>query len=286
MGIYRKEYMIVKGQLARWKGNVPILMAFGMEVILFIDYLWMYTAFGLNNGTKITPCVLFLLFRDGTIGVNLAKIMVYLGIVLILSEVPFIDEATPYLMARSKRGAWWRGECLYIWTATFLYMTFLTVISILIVFPTITWNELWGSTIASILKGSNIEIPAEVVMVFYPSATLGMTFVSGWISMAVLGHMAYAVSLGTNKRILGLAVMVFFVLLDPIVKWLGIGDKRWMFLFSPVSWSSISNWKMVNSQAPMEVPYIFCAYAALIIICMIVIALAGKKKLIDVITLQ
>lgn len=261
-------------------------MAFGMEVIMLIDYLCIYTAIGLNNGTKITPCVLLLLFQDGTMGVNLAKVMVYLGIILILSEIPFIDETTPYLMTRSKRDAWWRGECLYIWTATFLYMVFLTVVSILIVLPTVTWNELWGSTIASILKNSSVPIPVEVVMVFYPSATLGMTFITGWVSMAVLGHIAYAVSLSTNKRILGLAVMVFFVLLDPIVKWIGIGDKRWIFRLSPISWSSIPNWKMVNSQAPMEVPYIFGAYAVIIIACMIVIALACKKKQIDVVALQ
>lgn len=287
MGICRKERMIVKGQLIKWKGNVPILMAFGMEIILLIQYLWGYTEIGLKSGTKITPCVLFLLFQDGTIGVNLAKVMVYLGAVLILSEAPFMDEVSPYVIMRSKRSAWWKGECLYIWLATFLYMAFLVIISILIVLPTVTWNGLWGSTIAHILKNSNIPISTEIVKVFYPSATLGMTFLSGWISMVFLGHLAYAVSLSTNKKILGLLAMIFFVLLDPVVKWLGFGmDNQWMFRFSPISWSSIANWKMVNSQAPMEIPYIVGVYTALIIGCMIIIAWASKRKQIEVISLQ
>ena len=286
MGICRKERLIVKGQLVRWGRNLQVIMAFGMEAILLIQYLWQYTEFGLVNGTKITPCVLFFLFRDGSMGVNLAKVMVYLGVVLLLSDAPFMDESTPYVIARSKRGAWWRGECLYIWTATFLYMLFLTVVSILIVSPTITWNELWGSTIVQAVQISS-GIPEEIVKVFYPSFTLVMTFLAGWLSMSLLGHVTYAINLITNKNVFGIGTMVFFIMLDPIVNWLGYGQpNRWMYYISPVSWSSMEHWKMVSSQSPLETEYVFGMCLVLLVICTAVIALASRRKQIDVSALQ
>lgn len=287
MGICRKERMIAKGQLARWKSSAPVFMAFGMELILVVKYLWIYTEWGLRSGTKITPCVLAFLFKDGTIGINLAKVMVYLGIVLVLSEAPFMDEVTPYIIVRSKRGVWWRGECLYIWVATLLYMLFITIVSIFTVLPTVTWTGLWGSTVAEIVKDGNMDISHEIVKVFYPSAVLGITFISGWISMVMLGHVAYAVSLATQKRIFGLGAIVFLVLLDPIVKWLGaMSEYRWMYWISPISWSSMENWNMVNVRAPMEVSYIFSVYAGIIIVCTIVIAFSARRKQIDVVSLQ
>ena len=42
--------------------------------------------------------------------------MIYLGFVVLLSDVPFMDEGNAICNARSKRGAWWRGECIiYGW---------------------------------------------------------------------------------------------------------------------------------------------------------------------------
>lgn len=291
MGLYRKELLVTKGQLARWKGNVQIFVALGMEIVLLIEYLWGCNDFGMKYGTKITPCVLVLLFQSGTIGVNLPKVMIYLGFVVLLSDVPFMDESTPYVIARSKRGAWWRGECIYIWAASFLYMVFITVMSIFIVLPTITWNGLWGSTIVESLKSSGaavgLRLNPQIVQVFYPSATLWLTFLAGWLSMSLLGHMAYAINLVINKKVAGIAAMVFFILLDPIIGWLGIGSaNHWMHQLSPVSWSSMEYWKLVSSQAPLKTGYVFSMYGVLIVVCVIVIAVAGRRKTIEVNALQ
>lgn len=291
MGLCRKELLVTKGQLARWKGNIQIFVALGMEVILLIEYLWGCTDFGIRYGTKITPCVLIFLFQSGSIGVNLPKVMIYLGFVVLLSDVPFMDEATPYVMTRSKRGAWWRGECIYIWMASFLYMAFITIVSILLVLPTVTWNGLWGSTIVEAVKSSGaaigLRVEASIVQVFYPSATLWLTFLAGWLSMSLLGHMAYAINLLINKKVAGIAVMVFFILLDPIIGWLGVGSaNHWMHPLSPVSWSSMEYWKLVSSQAPLETGYVFRMYGVLIVLCVIVIAIAARRKQIEVDALQ
>ena len=87
--------------------------------------------------------------------------------------------------------------------------------------------------------------------------------------------------------IFGIATMVFFILLDPIIGWLGIGSaNHWMHPLSPVSWSSMEYWKLVSSQAPLETGYVFRMYGVLIVFCVIVIAIAARRKQIEVDALQ
>lgn len=105
--------------------------------------------------------------------------------------------------------------------------------------------------------------------------------------MSLLGHMAYAINLLINKKVAGIAVMVFFILLDPIIGWLGVGSaNHWMHPLSPVSWSSMEYWKLVSSQAPLETGYVFRMYGVLIVLCVIVIAIAARRKQIEVDALQ
>ena len=45
-------------------------------------------------------------------------------------------------------------------------------------------------------------------------------------------------------------------------------------------------WKLVSSQAPLETGYVFRMYGVLIVLCVIVIAIAARRKQIEVDALQ
>lgn len=151
---------------------------------------------------------------------------------------------------------------------------------------------LWGSTAvhgvrAGMIPNVNMDIPVKLIRTFYPSAILLLTFMAGWLSMVLLGHLAYALNLLTNQKVYGIGAMVFLVMMDPIVNWLAFGPTRiWWYRVSPVTWSSMRHWKMVGLDSPLETGYVFIMYGILIVVMTVFVAMGSRKKQVDVNSLQ
>lgn len=57
--------------------------------------------------------------------------MLFLGVVLLFCDAPFIEDEQPYIMLRSGRRIWFIGQMLYIVVASVLYLIVLYFISVL-----------------------------------------------------------------------------------------------------------------------------------------------------------
>ena len=98
-----------------------------------------------------------------------------------------------------------------------------------------------------------------------------MTFGIAWLSFTGIGFLIYAVNQLSGKYRLGSIVASFFVLLDPVVRWIVL-QAYWMYYVSPVSWSSIEHWKILGMERPLNQNIIIPAN---VIICIVLFVIAG-----------
>ena len=176
MEIYRIACLVAKSNFMRWKKDGRILLTFLLMIVLMIRYFSGLSSFGIKYHTKITPFLLSVVFADCDITNGLLKILVCFGWVCLLCDVPVRDPFLTYIVLRSGRKGWWLGENIYICASAFGYTVFLSVIPALILLPSVSLHEFWGSTITQILKSDeyqvlylgNLVLPRRVISIIYP----------------------------------------------------------------------------------------------------------------------
>ena len=83
-----------------------------------------------RQGKTITPFVLPIVFAEAENSNGLLKVLIYLGCVMLFCNAPFLNNQKPYMILRCKRKGWYLGENMYVWLAAFLYMLFISLISL------------------------------------------------------------------------------------------------------------------------------------------------------------
>lgn len=273
MGIYRTAFFVAKSNFMRWKKDGRVLLTFLLMIVLMIRYFSGLSSFGIKYHTKITPFLLAVVFTDCDITNGLLKILVCFGWICLLCDVPVRDPFLTYTVLRSGRKGWWLGENIYICLAAFFYTVFLMVVPALILLPSISLSEFWGSTIAQILQSreyqiqylGNLVLPQKVIAMIYPYGSQILSFLAVWLQFWFLGMVMYSINFCCKNNTLGVAVAVFLILLDPVVAYCGeFMSTKWMYRFSPVNWSSIENWTIVGQTQPISMTYAYGMYAAMI----------------------
>lgn len=273
MGIYKTSFLVAKSNFMRWKKDGRIFLTFLLMIVLMIRYFSGLSSFGIKYHTKITPFLLSVVLTDCDIANGLLKILVCLGWVCLICDVPVRDPFLTYTILRTGRKGWWLGENIYICTAAFLYTAFLSVVPVLIMIPSLSVNELWGSTITQILQSNeyqaeylgNLMLPRKVIAMIYPYGAQILSFFAAWLQFWFLGMVMYSINFCCKNNTLGIAAVVFLILLDPVVAYCGAYmSTKWMYQFSPVNWSSIENWTIVGQTQPISMTYVYGMYAFLI----------------------
>lgn len=130
----------------------PRLWALLILCLLCFDrYLAPITALAADEGLRIgwTGLTVFLL-NDSWLSV-----MVTLGLLMLLFDVPRTDAAQKYLLLRSGRSAWVRGQILYIMTVTALYMLALGLILLAWIAPWLDRSVGWSPVIERFADGAD-----------------------------------------------------------------------------------------------------------------------------------
>lgn len=243
-------------------------------IILLIRYLWGIDRYGIAYGTKTTPWLLSVLYTDGEISNGLLKMLLYLGVIAVFCDAPFYSEQTQYEVIRSGKKAWYQGKLTYIWIVSFLYPFFLSLVAWGIVLPTVTYTDFWGGTMRDFSRlllrtrtaVGNLAIPREIIKTIYPWSAHLLTFLISGCSNVFLGYLIYFLNLITSKNGWGVAAAAFVVMLDPVVCYFGIGNYKWMYRYSPISWSSIEHWTIFGSNHALSMGYAFGGYLILILL--------------------
>ena len=85
-------------------------------------------------------------------------------LVLLFADMPFVSQATPYWLIRSKRRIWLMGQVVYVVLATIIYNLFLLIVLGIMAAPFSFVGNVWSKTAAMLGYGGgeSITVPVSV----------------------------------------------------------------------------------------------------------------------------
>ena len=150
-GILKRSVSIMMTNFLKWKHDYRVWFVFLMEGFLVGQSMSGLIRYALFMKKTVTPFLLPFLFFDASIANGLLKVMVYFGVIVLFCNAPFCDTTLYSVIARSKKKAWWLGNCFYIMVASAVYLLYFCLICAVISIPVITFKPFWGSVVQSIL---------------------------------------------------------------------------------------------------------------------------------------
>lgn len=121
-GILKRSVSIMMTNFLKWKHDYRVWFVFLMEGFLVGQSMSGLIRYALSMKKTVTPFLLPFLFFDASIANGLLKVMVYFGVIVLFCNAPFCDTTLYSVIARSKKKAWWLGNCLYIMVASVVYL--------------------------------------------------------------------------------------------------------------------------------------------------------------------
>ena len=144
-----------------WKGNPRIVLTFSLAFILCFLLTDKAVRFSYEYSTIMQIAEPFV----WTFGDSNSILIASLLLILLFSDMPFLGVGVPYYLMRTNRIKWMAGQVLYICLATFLYMSFVLVSSIVIcaknAFPGNMWSET-GAILGYSPAGKAVALPSTV----------------------------------------------------------------------------------------------------------------------------
>lgn len=283
----RQIFGVTHMLLGRNKKDGRVIMVFILTAILLVRYLFGICQFGLEYDMVTTPFLLPVLFADATVSNGLVKILLYLAVLCLFCEAPFWEPWGRNVLVRCSKVAWWLGICLFMWIVSVVYLLFLAVGAALVVSLVASLSDLWGGVLRTFVESpmetadysGNLVIPGEIIQLILPSAAEFLTFIAAWLSFVLIGHIVCFFNVLTNKKTIGMIAAALVIMTDPVVRYFGFSKKyQFLYLFSPISWSSIENWTILGYGHPISPVYTLGMYVALIAVLGILIVLVGARR--------
>lgn len=246
-----------------------------MAVFVWNSYLPILSLVGLL-GVKTNPLI-FTFFSDDVV----KQRILYLGIVFLFSDAPFMDKTQPYVIIRSKRTAWGIGQILHIIIFSAIAFMALMLFSVLILLPDSSFmTDGWGKLVTTLSQtnaGTLVNAQfgaAESVITYYsPLQAFSLCFLLNWCMTSFLGLLIFALDLIFNKPVALIAggSVVFF---DMFV----YNSFSFKYLyFSPLSLARLSNLDNRGVSTYPSLTYAFCYFAVAMAILSVLIIIAVKK---------
>lgn len=92
-------------------------------------------------------------------------------LILLFADMPFISQATPYWLVRTKRKVWLAGQIIYVILATVIYNIFLAVMLGIMGAPFSFTGNVWSETAAMLGYGGGESITVPVSIKTMESST-------------------------------------------------------------------------------------------------------------------
>lgn len=145
----------------RWKGNVRVVTAFLLDFILCYLLTDKAVQFAASRETTMQIFEAFI----WTFGDSNAILLPSLLLLILFADMPFITTATPFYLMRTMRRVWVLGQMLYVAAATFIFMLFTLLSTMLLTMQSSFAGNRWSRTAASLAysgDGKAMNLPSSV----------------------------------------------------------------------------------------------------------------------------
>lgn len=169
--------------------------------------------------------------------------IIFLGLFILFSDLPFTDNQPMFLISRSGKRAWIFSQVFYVFIVSLIYFSFIFICYCIVLFPNLGFStESWGKiimTISATDAGESFKVPFKalptVLSDYSPLEAFLFSFGTAITISIILGLVVLFFNL-TIKRNIGVIIsgaMVF------VYMFVYMGGSRESYHFSPLNWCSI-----------------------------------------------
>lgn len=152
---------VVKNNFRSWQRNPRIYVTFGLAFVLCFLLTDKAVRFSYEYETIMQLVEPFV----WTFGDSNSILLSSLLLLLLFADMPFLSSGTPFYLSRMDRKTWLIGQGIYVAIATFIYLIFVLLSTILLCMKNAFIGNMWSET-AAILgysgAGKAIALPALV----------------------------------------------------------------------------------------------------------------------------
>lgn len=157
----RQIWKFVCFDFRQWRHNPRVAMTFLLAFVLCLMLSDKAISFASSYGTIMQIFETFVWTFGDADSIMISSLL----LILLFADMPFITQATPYYLARSRRSSWVWGQVCYVVLATIAYAVFLVLVTCLLCahlsFTGNKWSET-GAMLGYSGVGSKIALPASV----------------------------------------------------------------------------------------------------------------------------
>ena len=199
--------------LKRLLHNLRFYLAVAMVLFVLRDYLHPVKQWVSSLPMGITPWI----FPYTTNGL-FTQLTTMCGLIFVLCDAPFLDDAQPFIIIRSGRTCWCVGQLLYILCASLLYTCAIAVGCALLMLPKLEMSMEWGKVISTLASGyveleSFLTFSNYIFETFAPLIAMLLSITYCWLGCSCLGIIMFFFNL-SGSRMLGNVVAGVLVLQD------------------------------------------------------------------------
>lgn len=156
----KQAFQIAKQNFSGWKKNPRIWMTFVLAFVLCLMLSDQVISQAVTYETVLQILEPFIWTYGDATSVMLSSLL----LILLFADMPFVSQATPYWLIRTKRSVWLAGQILYVVLTTVIYNLFLLAVLGIMASPFSYVGNVWSKTAAMLGYGGgeSITVPVSV----------------------------------------------------------------------------------------------------------------------------
>ncbi len=163
----KQAFRIAGQNFSGWKKNPRIWMTFILAAVLCLMLSDQIISHAIKYETILQVFEPFIWTYGDASSVMLSTLL----LILLFADMPFISQATPYWLVRTKRKVWLAGQIIYVILATVIYNIFLAVMLGIMGAPFSFTGNVWSETAAMLGYGGGESITVPVSIKTMESST-------------------------------------------------------------------------------------------------------------------
>lgn len=266
---------IAMNNIRKWQMN-PRIYILGLLILMFLNIMLAPVR---NAATSVNLPVSVWVFPF-LLSDYYSLMLIMFGFVLFLCDAPFIDSEQAYLIIRSGKKAWVKGQLLYICLASAVYFLFVFVAGAVLLLPNLSFDAEWGKLLQTLAQTDmnrqfniSLGVSYKIIRLYNPIVATLASYFMAWLVGVFLGVLLFVLNAYFSRAIgvivtSGLVLFEIFCLNSPFI----------FTYFSPVSWVSLA---ILDTQSISKYPsfvYAVTVTLALIILLSLISFLWIRKK--------
>lgn len=156
----KQAFLIARQNFCGWKSSLRIWMTFALEFVLCLMLSDQILSQAIRYETPLQILEPFIWTYGDASSVMLSSLL----LILLFADMPFISQATPYWLIRTKRSVWLAGQIIYVVLTTVIYNVLMVVSLGVIASPFSFVGNVWSKTAAMLGYGGgeNITVPVSI----------------------------------------------------------------------------------------------------------------------------